>query len=41
MDVGVARELDDKLGKHRAEAGNKPKQRPVEPESCDRQRRRG
>ena len=40
MDVGVAAAVDDKLGKHQAEAGTKPKKLPVEPEDMGAERRR-
>ena len=40
MDVGVAASVDDQLGKHRADAGTKPKPVPAEPESVGEARRR-
>ena len=40
MDVGVAAAIDDKLGKHRADAGTKLKPVTAEPESVEQTRRR-
>ena len=38
MDVGVAAAIDDKVGKHQAEAGTKPKRPPEEPADKDASR---
>ena len=41
MDIGVAAAVDDRLGKHRTEAGTKVKPAPAEPEHLEQARRRG
>jgi hypothetical protein len=41
MDVGVAAAVDERLGRHRADAGTKPKPLPVEPKGVEKTRRRG